>query len=563
MKYSHKYPTFYLFTLFFSLFSMVIATAQSPTLNEIINNKCEAQIKFIKPSHYSIEEITLLASISNVRGDTIWAYVSKHTLEKFLKTGIEYQIVENQKTERFKATSGSVWNFDTYPTYAEYIMMMDSMQRAFPLLCEVVDIGASIKGKRLLFLHINSNKNKPKPSVMYSSTMHGNETGGYVLMLRLCYYLLSNYKSESLSTKLIDSLDIWINPLANPDGAYVDSNNVWSSVRFNANGADLNRNFPDFNWNAHPDDMEYQPENVAMMKLMDENHFVLSANFHAGAEVVNYPWDGSPTMHPDSEWFQYISQEYADSVQTFGRSGYFTDVSRSGITDGYAWYAVYGGRQDYITGYKQGRELTIELDITKTTSESELNNLWNYNYKSLLHLLEQGIYGIHGTVTDSATGKPLHAKVFIENHDDPKSFIFSDSSTGVYYRPIIGGNYTVTFSANYYKSITVNNVVVENRSTSYLNVSLAYNGVKSHINPFSEQFTIYPNPCKNILNVSAKYKNPHKLKIEVRTIDGKLVFAANNIKDSIQLNTSTFANGIYILHIFSPINSYSIKIMKK
>ena len=36
-----------------------------------------------------------------------------------------------------------------------------------------------------------------------------------------------------------------MNPLANPDGTYRPGNTISSPVRGNANGYDLNRNFPD------------------------------------------------------------------------------------------------------------------------------------------------------------------------------------------------------------------------------------------------------------------------------------------------------------------------------
>jgi carboxypeptidase D len=41
------------------------------------------------------------------------------------------------------------------------------------------------------------NTDEYEPEFMYTSTMHGDETVGYVLMLRLIDYLLTNYGNQS------------------------------------------------------------------------------------------------------------------------------------------------------------------------------------------------------------------------------------------------------------------------------------------------------------------------------------------------------------------------------
>ena len=117
----------------------------------------------------------------------------------------------------------------------------------YPSLCRLDTIGTSINGKLVLALRISNNPGAAatKPEVFYTSTMHGDETGGFILMLRLADYLLSNYNDNPRVKELIDNLDIWINPLANPDGTYNSGDVISSPVRFNANGVDLNRNFPD------------------------------------------------------------------------------------------------------------------------------------------------------------------------------------------------------------------------------------------------------------------------------------------------------------------------------
>ena len=68
----------------------------------------------------------------------------------------------------------------------------------YPSLCRLDTIGTSINGKLVLALKISDNpaEDETEPEVFYSSTMHGDETGGYVLMLRLADYLLKNYNSD-------------------------------------------------------------------------------------------------------------------------------------------------------------------------------------------------------------------------------------------------------------------------------------------------------------------------------------------------------------------------------
>lgn len=63
-------------------------------------------------------------------------------------------------------------------------------------------------------------------------------------------------------------------------------------VRYNKNGEDLNRNFPDaFENNS----ASIQPETRAVMDWIKNETFVLSANLHGGALVASYTFDnGNP-----------------------------------------------------------------------------------------------------------------------------------------------------------------------------------------------------------------------------------------------------------------------------
>ena len=59
-------------------------------------------------------------------------------------------------------------------------------------------------------------------------------------------------------------------------------------IRYNANGIDLNRDFPDV---FKGKKTELQPETAAVSRWTQQNAFVLSAGLHGGALVASYPFD--------------------------------------------------------------------------------------------------------------------------------------------------------------------------------------------------------------------------------------------------------------------------------
>ena len=68
--------------------------------------------------------------------------------------------------------------------------------------------------------------------------MHGDEPPGMVMLIDLAHYLVENYNQVGYEdvTDLLDTTEITIMPLHNPDGYVADT-------RYNADGVDLNRNF--------------------------------------------------------------------------------------------------------------------------------------------------------------------------------------------------------------------------------------------------------------------------------------------------------------------------------
>lgn len=463
--------------IFFILLVFNLSLFAQKDFSEYFNQHPEIYFTFNISSKAEADILTAIISIDNIIGNTVFAYANEEEFSEFLKLGYKYAALTRPSLIEPPVMSSGIEDFmlswDSYPTYEIYVSMMAQYAANYPDICQLIDAGNTVQGRKILFVKISDNVNirEPEPQFMFSSTMHGDETTGYILMLRLIDSLLASYGTDTRITNLINNIEIWINPNANPDGTYRTGNHTVSgATRSNANNVDLNRNFPDPVAGPHPDGKAWQPETIAMMNLAQTNTFIHSANFHGGAEVVNYPWDTWAQLHADNNWFIYISRRYADTVHANSSPPYMRGFN-NGITNGYAWYRITGGRQDYYTYFARGRETTIEISNTKLLPASQLPAHWNYNKKSFLDYIENTLYGIRGIVTDTS-GNPLKALISISGHDFNQSEIYSDSLTGFYNRMIMAGTYTLIFSAPDHFPQTVQNVTVANLSSTELNVQL-------------------------------------------------------------------------------------------
>lgn len=421
----------------------------------------EYYFRFIEPNRDKINTIvTQTVSIDNVRGDTIYAYANRYELNALAKLGYKIEMLpapsaQNAKAVVMATTIEDMAGWDRYPTYEVYRAMMKKFETDYPTLCKLDSIGTTVQGRKLYVIKISDNveSDEPEPEVFYTSTMHGDETTGYILLLRLTDYLLSNYNTIPQVKDMVDNLQIYINPNANPDGTYYGGNStVVNARRSNANGIDINRNFPDPRAGQHPDNNQWQPETQAMMDFAAQHRFVLSANFHGGVEVVNYPWDtwtSTQEKHPDNDWYIKISRAYVDTVHKYSPSTYMSGFN-NGITNGGDWYVITGGRQDYMNYYHRCREVTIELSNTKLLESELLPVHWDYNKASLINFLKNALYGISGTVKNTSN-EPIQAEILILNRDRLNSSVKTNPLTGRYHRVIEPGSYQIAAFAEGYK----------------------------------------------------------------------------------------------------------------
>ena len=447
--------------------------AQKNNLNQLMQERNEYYFTFELNGHDDLNAIAHAISVDRVDGNVVTAYANNEEFANFQKYGYNVTLQTPPsmmfEAEMWDGNNRAAYDWDQYPTYEAYESMMFQFATDHPDKCEIITLGTLASGRKILIAHINNGSGEGKPKFLYTSTIHGDETTGWMLMLRMIDYILEN-PTEPECANVLENIDLYVGPNTNPDGTYHGGNNTVSgATRYNINGVDMNRNYADPHEGPHPDNNAYQLETEWFMEFAQNNAFVMGANYHGGAEVMNYPWDNTHTLHADDAWYQLISHEYADLCHTVN-AGYMTDYN-NGITNGASWYMIGGGRQDYMNGYAQCREMTIECSNTKCPNASQMPNFWNINKNSLFTFMNQCLYGIHGTVTDQSTQQPIEATITITGHDDEYSVVESHLPAGDYHRPIKAGTYTLTFTANgYYPHQET--VTVADGQTIELNVQL-------------------------------------------------------------------------------------------
>jgi len=417
----------------------------------------------------NLQKIAQTISVDRVDGNVVTAYANDKEFAEFQQMGYEITLQTPPsmmfEAEMWDGSNRAAYDWDQYPTYEAYEAMVYQFATDHPDKCEIIELGTLPSNRKILIAHINNGDGAGKPKFLYTSTIHGDETTGWMLMLRFIDYLLENPTLPECAN-ILNNVDLYVGPNTNPDGTYHGGNSsVNGATRYNANGVDMNRNYADPHGSAHPDGNPYAQETEWFMQFAQDNNFVMGANYHGGAEVLNYP-----------AWYQLISHEYADLCHVQS-SSYMTDYN-NGITNGAQWYMIGGGRQDYMNGYAECRELTIECSNTKCPSGSQMPNFWNINKNSIFAFVNQCLNGIHGTVVDAESKAPIGgATITIVGHDDQYATVSTQLPGGDFHRPIKGGTYNVRVSKNGYQTYETQVTVADGEAVTVNAQLVALEGI--------------------------------------------------------------------------------------
>ncbi|MEM2506182.1 MAG: M14 family metallopeptidase [Nitrososphaeria archaeon] len=163
------------------------------------------------------------------------------------------------KYARWMANGASWWNLDWVYN------RIDALVNENDDILDKMVIGKSVQGRDIIAITIG----KGSKNIIIDGCIHGNEKATAFSALRIVELLVEFYHSDSWwRSKLSNNWRIFIIPVLNPDG-------FAANTRENANGKDLNRQFP-------PGATTTEPEAWALRWLMGNYTPTVYINLHEG-----------------------------------------------------------------------------------------------------------------------------------------------------------------------------------------------------------------------------------------------------------------------------------------
>jgi carboxypeptidase T len=206
-----------------------------------------------------------------------------------------------------------------------------SLALLFPSLCSILKgPNQTWEGRTVSAVRLRAGDDPDLPSILFTSGVHAAELGGPDSCIYFIYRLIDAYLTKSslaLGNKtfsadriqaMLNNLDIFVLPCANPDGrAYVQTSQEWwrknrnPNVGMNAIGVDINRNY-DFLWSSGvgssfiPADDTYkgeeafsEPETRNIQWLLDTSSADYFMDIHGPSGLLVYTWGDASDQSQD------------------------------------------------------------------------------------------------------------------------------------------------------------------------------------------------------------------------------------------------------------------------
>ena len=254
------------------------------------------------------------------------------------------------------ASAPSIVQLTSTYTYAELCQDIAELVQTYPGIVTSGSIGTSVLGNSIPFITLG---NPAAPhSIMIQSSIHGREYIVSQTTMATVEYYASQFAAGNYGDVLASTC-FYIVPMANPDGVTM-AQAVNGSWKANANGVDLNRNFPTL-WEltkgaGAPGAANFkgflpgsEPETQALMSLAMARDYSCYINYHQQGNIIYYDDDLTSPV---------VSTLSTVMAQTVGAVNGYGLVNTAGSNA--SGTTTYGGFGDFILLGLQKPGITVE-----------------------------------------------------------------------------------------------------------------------------------------------------------------------------------------------------------
>jgi carboxypeptidase T len=298
-----------------------------------------------------------------------------------------------------------------YHSYTEVEAETAAVAAAHPDIVERFSIGKSYQGRDLWAVKISDNvdTDEAEPEVLFDGGTHADEHMGVEMALRIMHWLVDGYGPDPRITTIVDTREVWIVFLVNPDGAEYDISggrfHYWRKNRqptpgTSYLGTDLNRNFG-YRWggggrtSSNPAAITYRgpsafsaPETRAMRdflasRVVDGRQQIrASITFHEYGRLVMWPYGYTLTDIPAD----MTRDDQAALVAIGKRMASFNGYRPQQASD---LYITSGTTRDYLYGKYRTFAYTFELSARDYPDDSAIAAETGRNREAVLYLIER------------------------------------------------------------------------------------------------------------------------------------------------------------------------------
>lgn len=311
--------------------------------------------------------------------------------------------------ERLSAGSGANGAFHS-PFEMETDLRL--LEQAHPNLAKLSEIGRSLEGRPLYALKISDNVtvDEHEPAVLLTGCHHAREWISVEVPFLFAKSLLESYVADAAVKSLVDGSEIWVVPIANPDGLQytIDVYRYWrKNRRANADGTygvDINRNygyawgFDDVGSSGQPGSDVFrgtaafsEPETAAIRGLFLAHDFRALVSFHSFGQDILFPWGFTTQPAPTDAALAAVGQAMAGLIEAVNGTVYASgEASR-------ALYLTNGDLVDWTYSVAGAPSYTIELPPVDVdhggffNDEAAISAIFEENRPAMLYLVGYAI----------------------------------------------------------------------------------------------------------------------------------------------------------------------------